>query len=131
MAGDKPEEEKETCEHCGRDDCGWFDTHNDHSCPGFVKWAIAAQIEELGREEGVNLLMEVALQEQGHYIASIGVECKHTSWESERSHTLTIDDDNDDCKEIGIHMKCTKCGQHGYAMWRMTDTDLPYTGKLD
>jgi hypothetical protein len=148
MAGNDQTEE-ETCAACGREECGWFrEEESDHRCRGFVKFAILAQIEDLGREEGIDLLMKVAMEEQisaewknTAYIDGldlrdieedgISAECKHTSWESERSHRLTIDPDGGDCEEIGIHMKCTECGQHGYAQWRLADTDLPYTGKLD
>jgi hypothetical protein len=128
MAGNDQTEE-ETCAACGREECGWFrEEESDHRCRGFVEFAIVAQIEDLGREEGIDLLMKVAME-----VRKSAWVCKHTSWESERSHRLTIDPDGTlgDCEEIGIHMKCTECGQHGYAQWRLADTDLPYTGKLD
>tara|TARA_B100000282_G_scaffold296841_1_gene280433 strand:+ start:1650 stop:2087 length:438 start_codon:yes stop_codon:yes gene_type:complete len=53
---------------CDRDECEWLDGvgENDHSCPGFVKSAIVAQMEDLG--EGTSrqeLLKELLMEEMG------------------------------------------------------------------
>ena len=62
----------EVCSDCKREDCQWFlEQENDHKCRGFVRGAILAQVEDLEREEGVDLLMEIALEQQGLYIKTI------------------------------------------------------------
>jgi len=48
---------------CDRDECEWLDGvgENDHSCPGFVKSAIVAQMEDLDEKTGEKVLKELFL----------------------------------------------------------------------
>jgi len=50
---------------CDRDECEWLDGvgENDHSCPGFVKSAIVAQMEDLDGKARQELLKELTKEE--------------------------------------------------------------------
>lgn len=68
IKAEKEAEARANKECCDRDECEWLDGVGeiDHSCPGFVKSAIVAQMEDLGeRTTRQELLKELLMEEMG------------------------------------------------------------------